>query len=129
MQIKAIQFSKQAILDLKTLDASVISEIKRITNQLSQQDFSRIKKIKKSNPPLFRARVQNLRVFFDYYDGEIRILSVLKRNERTYKNIPLPSFFREFQNVSLDAVECEDVDYLSESYYEYDGLPKLQVDK
>ena len=72
---------------LQKLDPKTRKRIEKVLTQvfIGNLDALDIKKLKGSED-FFRARVGDYRIIFKQSDGEIRLLDITKRDEKTYKD-------------------------------------------
>ena len=83
--------TKHAQKDIKTLQPTERKKISRVIENIEQakvlKDIPNIQKIKGCKEPLYRIKVTPYRVFFILVTEVVNILSVTRRNEKTYKKL------------------------------------------
>lgn len=75
---------KKALAKLSAKEKTAVANIlhKLIAKELSGLDI----KYLKGSTNVYRVRTGNIRIIYTTIDGEVRVLAIARRNEKTYKS-------------------------------------------
>jgi mRNA-degrading endonuclease RelE of RelBE toxin-antitoxin system len=78
---KQVIFTEQARADLRKIEQNTALQILKTLTRFLQSEEGNVKRIEGVEPPLFRLRAQDYRVFFREVDDAVQILRVRNRRD------------------------------------------------
>ena len=78
---KGVIFTSQARADIRAIDQPVALQILRTLARFLQSEEGNVKRLQDIDPPLYRLRAQDHRVFFRYTGGLVEVTRVKNRRE------------------------------------------------
>jgi len=78
---KRVAFTDQAKADLRAIDQQTALQILKTLARFAHSEEGNIRRLQGADPPLYRLRTQDHRVFFRYIEDAIEIARIRNRRE------------------------------------------------